>query len=88
MKVVNLGNSMAIQQQGLHAFIVEGPGSILVRELKSRKPYGTPKKKKKQNKTQPEKTRVMSLSFIPGLTKEYSPGESLSVAPKGGEGRD
>lgn len=39
------------------------------REIKIRKPYGTPKKKKNQ----PEKTRVMSLSFIPGLTKEYSP---------------
>ena len=56
----------------------------LIRELKSHKPYGTPKKKKKPN----EKTRVMSLSFIPGLTEDHSPGESLSVVPKGGEGRD
>ena len=30
----------------------------------------------------------MSLSFIPGLTEDYSPGESLSVVPKGGEDRD
>lgn len=55
----------------------------LIGELKSHKPYGTPKKKKKK-----EKTGVMSLSFIPGLTEDYSPGESLSVVPKGGEGRD
>lgn len=41
--------------------------------------------KKKKRK---EKTGVMSLSFIPGLTEDYSPGESLSVVPKGGEGRD
>ena len=64
----------------------------LIGELKSHKPYGTPKKqtnKKKNQKKKPnEKTRVMSLSFIPGLTEDYSPGESLSVVPKGGEGRD
>ena len=46
------------------------------------------KKKKKKTKTNNEKTGVMSLSFIPGLTEDHSPGESLSVVPKGGEGRD
>ena len=44
--------------------------------------------KKKKKKKPNEKTRVMSLSFIPGLTEDHSPGESLSVVPKGGEGRD
>ena len=60
----------------------------LIGELKSHKPYGTPKKQTNKQKKPNEKTRVMSLSFIPGLTEDYSPGESLSVVPKGGEGRD
>ena len=29
----------------------------------------------------------MSLSLIPGLTEDYSPGDSLLVVPEG-EGRD
>ena len=51
---------------------------VLVGELKPHSHMEHQKKKKK---------RVMSLSLIPGLTEDYSPGDSLLVVPEG-EGRD
>ena len=50
---------------------------VLVGELKPHSHMEHQKKKK----------RVMSLSLIPGLTEDYSPGDSLLVVPEG-EGRD
>ena len=42
------GNSLVVQQLRLCAFAAEGTGSILVGELRSHRPYGTAKKRKKK----------------------------------------
>ena len=46
-KNAKTGNSLVVQWLGLHAFTAEGPGSILVGELRSHKLHGAAKKKKK-----------------------------------------
>ena len=49
------GNSLAVPWLGLGAFIAKGLGSIPGRELRSRKPRGTAKKKKRLSQQMQEK---------------------------------
>ena len=57
------GTSLEVQWLGLHALTAEGPGSTLVRELRSQEPRGAAEKKKRGKKRKNRIWRTPNTSF-------------------------